>query len=177
MRERPNPPRLEKSAAGRPQAPVGELADTIGRLRRALRRGARVADPGNQLSVAQLEVVASLAEHPGARPSELARLLNMRPNTLTTLVNALTTQGMITRRAGADRDRRAVSLAVTDDGLRAVHAWQATNSAVLNLAVSVLTPAQRTALARATPALGALAEAVDQLADTPPPGPRGEMSD
>jgi DNA-binding MarR family transcriptional regulator len=145
----------------------GALADTIGRLRRALRRGARVADPGNQLSVAQLELLASLAEHPGARPGQLARLLNLRPNTVTTLVNALTQSGMIERGAAQD-DRRAITLAVTDNGLHAVHAWQATNSAVLNLALSTLTAPQRNALIRATPALDALAGAIDRLADTPP---------
>ena len=38
---------------------------------------------------------------------------------------------------------------------------------MLNLALSTLTQSQRNALARATPALDALAEAVDRLADTP----------
>ena len=41
------------------------LAEGIARLRRALRRGARVADPGNTLAVAQLELLTALAEHPG----------------------------------------------------------------------------------------------------------------
>ena len=51
------------AGAGRPQA--DGLAEGIARLRRALRRGARVADPGNTLAVAQLELLAALAEHPG----------------------------------------------------------------------------------------------------------------
>ncbi|HEY2674565.1 MAG TPA: BTAD domain-containing putative transcriptional regulator [Rugosimonospora sp.] len=126
----------------------------------------RVADPANQLSVAQLELLASLAEHPRTRPGQLARLLNLRPNTVTTLVNALIHEGMISR-SSADDDRRAITLTVTDEGLRAVHAWQAANSAVLNLALSTLTASQRNALARATPALGALAQAINHLADTP----------
>ena len=69
----------------------------IARLRRALRRGARAADPGNTLAVAQLELLAALAEHPGARPGQLARALNMRPNTVTTIVNALSARGMMRR--------------------------------------------------------------------------------
>lgn len=142
------------------------LADTIGRLRRALRRGARVVDPGNQLSVAQLELLACLAEHPGTRPGQLARLLKLRPNTVTTLVNALAGLGMISRGA-ADEDRRAIILTITDEGRHAVQAWQATNARVLNLALSSLTQAQRSALVRATPALRVLAEAVDLLADSP----------
>ena len=52
------------------------LAEGIARLRRALRRGARVADPGNSLAVAQLELLSALTEHPRARPGQLARLLH-----------------------------------------------------------------------------------------------------
>ena len=145
--------------------PIG-LADSIARLRRALRRGARVADPANTLAVAQLELLACVADHPGIRPSHLAKLLNLRPNTVTTLVNALAAQDMIDRAAAAGGDGRAIALTVTDTGRRAVHAWQATNSAVLNLALSTLTAAQRAALTKAVPALSALAVAIDQLADT-----------
>ena len=143
------------------------LAEGIARLRRALRRGARVADPGNPLAVAQLELLSALTEHPGARPGQLARLLHMRPNTVTTIVNALAAQGLVSR-AIADGDRRAVELTATDAGQQAVHAWQATNAAVLHLALSTLPAPQRRALAAAVPALDALASAVDRLADTPP---------
>ncbi len=142
------------------------LAEAIARLRRALRRGARIADPGNTLAVAQLELLAALAEHPGARPGQLARLLNMRPNTVTTIVNALGARGMLCR-VTAEDDRRAVELTATESGQQAVLAWQATNAAVLNLALSTLPARQRRALASAVPALHALAREVDRLADTP----------
>jgi DNA-binding MarR family transcriptional regulator len=95
------------------------LAEGIARLRRALRRGARVADPGNTLAVAQLELLTALAEHPGARPGQLARLLNMRPNTVTTIVNALSARGMLDR-VTASGDRRAVELTATEAGREAV---------------------------------------------------------
>jgi len=143
--------------------PTG-LAEGIARLRRALRRGARAADPGNTLAVAQLELLAALAERPGSRPGQLARRLNMRPNTVTTIVNALTARGMV-RRVTAEEDRRAVELTVTEAGEQAVVAWQATNAAVLHLALSTLSASQRRVLAAAVPALGALARAVDRLAD------------
>jgi DNA-binding MarR family transcriptional regulator len=146
-------------------SPAG-IAEGIARLRRALRRAARAADPGNTLAVAQLELLAALAEHPGARPGQLARQLNMRPNTVTTIVNALRARGMV-RRATAEDDRRAVELTVTQDGQQAVLRWQATNAAVLHLALSTLPARQRRALATAVPALDALATAVDRLADMP----------
>ena len=157
-----------RSGAARPDG----LAEGIARLRRALRRGARVADPGNPLAVAQLELLSALTEHPGTRPGQLARMLHMRPNTVTTIVNALTAQGLVSR-ATADGDRRAVELTATDAGLQAVHAWQATNAAVLHLALSTLPAPQRRALAAAVPALTALAQAVDRLADSPPEPPAG----
>jgi DNA-binding MarR family transcriptional regulator len=154
-----------------PVRPSDGLAECIARLRRALRRGARVADPANPLAVAQLELLSTLAEHPGARPGQLARMLHMRPNTVTTIVNALAVQGMI-ERATSMGDRRAIELTMTDAGQRAVHAWQATNAAVLHLALTALPARQRRALAEAVPALDALAKAVDKLADAaePPAG-------
>jgi DNA-binding MarR family transcriptional regulator len=95
----------------------------------------------------------------------------MRANTVTTIVGALTTRGMISR-ATPDGDRRAVELTITDAGQQAVHAWQVTNAAVLHLALSTLPASQRRALAAAVPALDALARAVDRLADSagPPAG-------
>ena len=149
------------------------LANGVARLRRALRRGARVASPGNPLAVAQLELLSVVAEHPGVRPGQLARLLHMRPNTVTTIVNALTARGMITR-AAADQDGRAIELTATDAGQQAVHAWQATNAAVLHLALSALPEPQQRALTAAVPVIDALARAIDRLADTPPAelGPR-----
>jgi len=142
------------------------LAEGIARLRRALRRGARAADPGNTLAVAQLELLSAVVEHPGARPGQLARQLNMRPNTVTTIVNALSARGMLERVTAAD-DKRAVELTVTRAGREAVLSWQATNAAVLHLALSTLPARQRRALAAAVPALDALARAIDQLADRP----------
>ena len=117
--------------------------------------------------MAQLELLSVVAEHPGACPGQLARLMHMRPNTVTTIVNALTARGMISR-ATADEDRRAIELTVTDAGQQAVHAWQATNAAVLHLALSTLPGPQRCALTAVVPAIDALAKAIDRLADTPP---------
>ena len=114
--------------------------------------------------MAQLELLTALAEHPGARPGQLARQLNMRPNTVTTIVNALTRQGMVARVTARD-DHRAVELTVTEAGQQAVLAWQATNAAVLHLALSALPARQQRALAAAVPALDALAQAIDRLAD------------
>jgi len=140
------------------------LSQSIARLRRAMRRAARAADPANTLTVAQLELLAALAEHQGMRPGELARLLHLAPNTVTTLINALAPRGLISR-SPADNDRRAVAMRLTESGESAVRGWQATNTAILAAAVPALPAAQRRALAKAGPALDALARAIDELAD------------
>jgi DNA-binding MarR family transcriptional regulator len=128
-----------------------------------MRRGARLADPGNPLTVAQLELLSTLAEVPGADPGELAQLLRIRQNRVATMVTGLCGKGMIRREA----DGHSVRLTVTDAGWRSVQEWQATNAAVLHLALSGLPERQRKALTAAVPALAALAGAVDRLGGRP----------
>ncbi|HEX9064465.1 MAG TPA: MarR family transcriptional regulator [Streptosporangiaceae bacterium] len=150
----------------RAAAPQPELSETVARLRRAMRRTARAADPANTLTVAQLELLSSLTEHPRSRPGELARRLHLAPNTVTTLINALAPRGLLVRKAAQD-DRRAVTIELTPDGEHAVRTWQAVNAQILRTAVAALPAAQRRALTRAVPVLDALARAIDELADSP----------
>ena len=71
------------------QVHSADLADAVSRLRRAMRRAARAADPGSGLSVAQLEMLSCMAENPGSRPGQLARLLRLAPSSVATLSNSL----------------------------------------------------------------------------------------
>lgn len=143
------------------------LAGVVAQLRRAMRRAARSADPASTLSVAQLELLSCLAENPGARPSQLARQLRLAPNSVTTLVNGLESRGLVTRTSG-NGDRRTVALRLTGAGEHAVHQWQATNTAILQAAVTGLHPGWQHLLAAALPALRELITAIDSLADEPP---------
>ncbi|MGH3786687.1 MAG: MarR family winged helix-turn-helix transcriptional regulator [Pseudonocardiaceae bacterium] len=135
----PAPPQPASTAAS-PSRDEVALADVIARLRRAMRRAARASDPDNALSVAQLELLSCLAENPGARPSQLARLLRLAPNSVSTLVNGLQTRNLITR-SGSTSDRRTISLTLTDAGDHAVQHWHATNIAILRTALAELHPA------------------------------------
>jgi DNA-binding MarR family transcriptional regulator len=141
------------------------LPESIARLRRAMRRAARAADPANTLTVAQLELLSCLAEHPGARPGELARLLRLAPNTITTLINALAPHELISRSA-SDTDRRAVAMHLTAAGEVAVRDWQSVNATILDTAVSALPALHRRALSKAVPALDALVRTIDVIADS-----------
>jgi DNA-binding MarR family transcriptional regulator len=109
--------------------------------------------------------MSALAENAGARPGELARMLRLAPNTVTTLINALAPRGLISRSPSAD-DRRAIAMQLTEQGQEALGAWQSTNADVLRTAVSALPPEQRSALSQAVPALDALARAIDDITDS-----------
>lgn len=157
---------------GRTQLPPttpseSELADAVARLRRAMRRAARSADPGNALSVAQLELLSAVAENPGARPSQIARYLHLAPNSVTTLVNGLATLGLVTRSSNAD-DRRTVQLTLTEPGRDAVGRWQTTNATILRTAYEDLHPGWQHLISAALPAVRELIGTIDQLVDQGP---------
>lgn len=154
------------TAALRERPRTDGLTEAIAGLRRALRRGARVPG-GSGLSVAQLEVLTALTEHPGARAGQLAGLLHAQPNTVTTIVTALIAKGMA-RKATAAADRRAVELTATPAGEAAVARWQAATTAMIARALPSLPAAQRQALLAAGPALDALARAINTQAGAPP---------
>jgi DNA-binding MarR family transcriptional regulator len=160
------------TVGGGGDAKGAELADVVSRLRRAMRRAARAADPGSNLSVAQLELLSCLAENPGARPGQLARLLRIAPSSEATLASGLRRAGLISR-AGGDGDRRTASLRLTPAGEAAVTRWQQVNERLLRSALAALPPASRETVGTALPALRDLAGLVDALADAPGPGVSG----
>jgi len=136
------------------------LADSVARLRRAMRKAARGADPANPLSVAQLELLSSIAEQPGARPGRLARLLRLAPNSVTTLVNALQARGLVTKTHSTE-DLRAIALEPTEEGRAAVARWQQLNTTIVETALADLDAAHQQALSAALPALHELIQAID----------------
>jgi DNA-binding MarR family transcriptional regulator len=157
--------------AGTHPDPLGlEIADVVSRLRRAMRRSARAAGrdgklPGG-LSVAQLELLSCVADNPGARPGQLARLLRLAPSSVATLVYGLRRAGLVSR-TGGQPDRRTASLELTAEGTAVVARWQEVNERILQAAITSLGSASRDALAAALPGLRELTGAVDALADDP----------
>ena len=147
-----------------------ELADVVSRLRRAMRRAARATDPALGLSVAQLELLSCMAEHPGIRPSQLARMLRLAPSSVATLLSSLQTAGYVTRTPGgpgADGtgDRRTVSLDLSDQGTAAVHRWHRVNEEIIQAALAALPQRDQDALRDAAPALRDLTFSIDAQAD------------
>ncbi|MHB1613041.1 MAG: MarR family winged helix-turn-helix transcriptional regulator [Actinomycetes bacterium] len=142
-------------------AEIRELADVIARLRRAMRRTARAGGDHERLSVAQLELLAAVAERPDARPGELAQVLRLAPNSVTTLTHGLVATGLITRRGDA-HDRRAIRLLLTPTGARALDSWRSVNEAALTTAMDALPDRERAAVIGALPALTRLVEQIPE---------------
>ena len=144
-----------------------ELADIVSRLRRAMRRAARAADPALGLSVAQLELLSCITEHPGVRPGQLARMLRLAPSSVATLLGGLQSAGYVTRTPGADSDsdRRTVSLDLSEEGAQAVSRWHRVNEDIIRVALGELPHSDRAALRNAAPALRDLTASIDAQAD------------
>jgi DNA-binding MarR family transcriptional regulator len=141
-------------------------ADLIARLRRAMRKAARARAPGMPLSVAQLELLSLVEEHPGARPGDLAGRLRLAANSVSTLANAMVIAGMLDRSPGAT-DKRTVAFTLTPKGARLVGQWRSTNESLLQSAIAALGAQDRIVLTQALPALERLVEAIDQQGQTP----------
>jgi DNA-binding MarR family transcriptional regulator len=104
------------------------------------------------LSVAQLELLSTIEENPGARPGELARLLRLAPNSVSTLANMLAASGML-HRAVDPSDARAALFELTDVARAQVHSWRDTNAAALAAALEALTVDDQQLVTTALPAL------------------------
>jgi len=158
------PDQVGRDQVGRDQ--IGpELADLVSRLRRAMRRAARAADPALGLSVAQLELLSCITEHPGIRPTQLARMLRLAPSSVATLLGGLQSAGYVTRTPGDDGDRRTVSLDLSEAGAAAVTRWHRVNEDIIQAALATLPPRDRATLRDAAPALRDLTTSIDAQAD------------
>ncbi|MHB8300770.1 MAG: MarR family winged helix-turn-helix transcriptional regulator [Dermatophilaceae bacterium] len=142
------------------------VADLVASLRRAIRKAARARTPAMPLSVAQLELLSLVQEHPGARPGDLAGLLHLAPNSVSTLANAMVSAGMLDRSPGAT-DKRTVAFTLTPHGTHLVRQWQTTNAALLQSAIAALNPQDRQILTEALPVLKRLVTVIDEQADRP----------
>jgi DNA-binding MarR family transcriptional regulator len=159
--------RHTEPAASQPAQPTQagqELADIVSRLRRAMRRAARAADPAITLSVAQLELLSCIAENPGIRPSQLARLLRLAPSSVATLLHTLQSAGYVTR-TGGTADRRTASLQLSAEGTGQFTRWQRTNEQIIGVALKTLPHRSQAALQQAASALRDLTSAIDSQAD------------
>jgi len=142
------------------------VAALVANLRRAMRKAARAQAPGMPLSVAQLELLSLVEEHPGARPGDLAGLLHLAPNSVSTLANAMVSAGMLNRSPGA-ADKRTVEYTLTPQGAQLVGQWRTVNEALLQSAIAALAAQDQRVLTETLPVLERLVAAIEDQAQTP----------
>ncbi|SBW19215.1 transcriptional regulator [Candidatus Protofrankia californiensis] len=140
---------------------VRGLTEVVTRLRRVLRTSIRSDYPWESVPMAQIELLQCLDERDGTRVGELAGLLRLAPNSVSTLVQQLANTGLV-RRDRDPLDRRAAQVSLTDAGSQRLAGWQHAHERRLGEALGRLSDPDREAIMAALPALTHL---VDALAD------------
>jgi DNA-binding MarR family transcriptional regulator len=133
---------------------ASELRQAVMRLRRRL---ANEREPGNDLSIGSMGVLASLYRHGDLTVGELAALERVQPPSMTRHVNALENDGHVERRSH-ETDGRAVVVHLTDQGRARVLADRKLRDEWLARQLRDLTPDEREILRAAAPLLRRLAE-------------------
>ena len=106
-----------KQAGGRPDSTL-ELAELFTHTARRLRRGSIVQLAPLGLTYAQARVLRLVAHEGRAlRMADLAAPLDVVPRSVTTMVDALESAGLVARHADPG-DRRSVLVALSDEGRR-----------------------------------------------------------
>ena len=136
---------------------AAELLAAISAVRRAGRQAVRKAWHEEPLPTAQSELLRLVADRPGITVAEAARELRLAPNTVSTLVGRLASQGLLGRER-AQADARSVRLSVTRRARQRLADWRDLRADLTRTAMLQLTEEDRRILAYAAPALLRLAE-------------------
>ena len=118
------------------------------RLLRTLRR----EDDGSGLSAPRLSALSVVAFAGPLSLAELAAAEQVRPPTMSRIVDALVAAGLVTRET-APQDRRSVRIAATEEGRRLIEAGRERRVRALVQRLETLPDGERRALARGVEAL------------------------
>jgi DNA-binding MarR family transcriptional regulator len=133
---------------------ASELRQSVMRLRRRL---ANEREPGNELSISSMTVLACLHRRGPLTVGELAALERVRPPSMTRHVSALEDGGYVTKHPHAT-DGRAVVVELTDLGRERLLADRRRRDEWLARQLRDLTAEERDVLRAAAPLLHRLAE-------------------
>jgi DNA-binding MarR family transcriptional regulator len=136
-----------------------DFADAMGRFLRTVRRSVRAGLPGPALPASETELLALVHRMGGIGVAEAADLLQVAPNTVSTLVGHLRRAGLL-RRTPDPADRRAARLNLTQAGVARVSEVRKRRDNILNEAFSRLSPEDRDSILSSLPALERLIDAL-----------------
>jgi len=118
---------------------AAELRRAIGALSQRFKSAEAVVGSGKLLNPLDMQILLFVADHPACMATEVARHLMVAATTMSSAIDRLTRQGLLSRKR-PDDNRRAVSLTLTDAG-----------QAYVSALVEVQTDHCRTMLERLTP--------------------------
>jgi DNA-binding MarR family transcriptional regulator len=121
---------------------AAELLSTAGRFRRQVRRSGGGPRIGSGLPESQAELLRLVGRHPEISVRHAATELGLAPNTASTLVSRLCTDGLLVRTVDPD-DRRVGRLRLTDSAQRVADESRAGRRAALGAVLARLDPDQR----------------------------------
>ncbi|MEU6511586.1 MULTISPECIES: MarR family transcriptional regulator [Streptomyces] len=143
-----------------------ELADTLVRIQRLVRRRLRGGLSVPRLRGAEVELLRLVEARPGIGISDAARALHLAGNSVSTLVNQLVKGGQLLRETDP-ADRRAARLLLTEAAGQRLADWRRRRAELVARHVSRLDAADREALRAALPALRKLAVTLHEEAEEP----------
>ena len=141
-----------------------DLADTLVRIQRLIRRRLRGGSAEPRPRGADVELLRLVEHRPGVRVSDAARLLHLADNSVSTLVNRLVRDGYLVRETDP-ADRRAARLLLTEKAETRLGDWKQRRVALVSRHVTRLDAADQEALRAALPALRALAVTLHEEAE------------
>lgn len=145
---------------------AGQLAATVTRLRRVLRRATRRALPYEPLSRSQIDLLHLIARRPAISVAAAAVALAVAPNTASTLANEACRAGLLARDRDA-ADRRVARLSLTPAGVARLEAWRDLRVEIMATALAGLSEPDRVALWAGLPALERLTARLEQEPEMP----------
>ena len=144
------------------KAEAGELLTAAGAIRRVARRAVRTSATAQPLPPARSELLRLTARRPGISVAEAAQEMRLAPNSVSTMVSQLTADGLLSRDR-ASSDGRTVRLTPTEEGAQRIAQWQDIRTDLAGRALGQLDEADRKAIRAAIPAMGRLAELMEEL--------------
>jgi DNA-binding MarR family transcriptional regulator len=151
-----------EAADERAKAEAAELLAALGAIRRVARRAVRHSPHTEPLPPARSELLRLTARRPGLTVAEAAHELRLAPNSVSTMVTQLSTDGLLSRDR-ATADGRSIQLTVTDKGAARIAQWRDVRAELAARALERLEKADRQAIRAAVPALARLAERMEEL--------------
>jgi DNA-binding MarR family transcriptional regulator len=139
-----------------------ELLEATGLVRRTIRRALRQTAAPEPLPPTHCELLRLAESRPGITVAEAAQELRLAPNTVSTLVGKLTSDGLLTRSRGRT-DGRTALLTVTASARKRLAERRDLRAELAGQALGRLSQADREALAAAVPALVRLAEEMETI--------------